>query len=81
MLSDIISCLRQNGPLSLAELARQFQTDISAMEGMLQTLEQKKRLERLKTKCSTCKGCIEVKPEDVAIFRFVEKQQGKKKHA
>ncbi len=71
MLTQIIQLLKERGPMSLAELARHFQSDISAMEGMLAVLETKGRIGRLDTKCSKCKGCVEVKPEDAAIFKVV----------
>lgn len=60
--------------MSLTELARHFQTEISAMEGILETLEAKGRIARLDTKCSNCKGCVEVKSEDAAIFQCLEKK-------
>ncbi len=69
MLTEIIKLLKERGPMSLAELARHFQSEISAMEGMLAVLEAKGRIGRLDTKCSNCKGCVEVKPEDAAIFQ------------
>ena len=72
MLSEILKLLKERGPLSLAELARHFQTDVPAMQGMLATLESKGRIQRLETKCSHCKGCIEMKPEDAAIFQCME---------
>jgi Mn-dependent DtxR family transcriptional regulator len=72
MLTEIIQLLKKRGPMSLADLARHFQMDVPAMEGMLQTLERKKRVCRLDTKCATCKGCAMVKPEDAAVFRTVE---------
>lgn len=71
MLTEIIKLLKERGPMSLAELARRFQTEVPAMQGMLATLEQKGRIQRLETKCSRCKGCAEVKPEDAAIFKAV----------
>lgn len=71
MLTEILKCLRANGPMSVAEMARHFQADVSAMEGMLAVLETKGRIERLDTKCSKCKGCVEVKPEDAAIYKAV----------
>ena len=73
MLTEIINLLKERGPMSLAELARHFQTEVSAMEGILETLEAKGRIGRLDTKCSKCKGCVEVKPEDAAIFQALEK--------
>lgn len=73
MLSGIIKLLKECGSMSLADLARHFQTDISVMQGMLEVLERKGRIQRLETKCSKCKGCIEVKPEDAAIFQALEK--------
>jgi len=73
MLTEIIKLLKERGPMSLAELARHFQTDVPAMEGMLEILERKGRIQSLETKCSRCKGCAEVKPEDAAIFQALEK--------
>lgn len=73
MLSEILKLLKERGPMSLADLARHFQTDISVMQGMLELLERKERIQRLETKCSRCKGCAEVKPEDAAIFQISEK--------
>jgi len=72
MLTEILNVLKERGPMSLAELARHFKSEISAMQGMLETLEAKGRIERLDTKCAKCKGCVEVKPEDAAIFRTSE---------
>lgn len=69
MLTEILSLLSENGPMSLKELAVHFRVDLSAMEGMLETLEQKKRISRIETKCAKCKGCVEVKREDAMIFR------------
>lgn len=71
MLTEIIKLLKERGPMSLAELARHFQTDVPAMQGMLELLEKKGRIQRLETKCSRCKGCVEVKPEDAAVFKVV----------
>ena len=73
MLTEIIKLLKERGPMSLAELARHFQTEVPAMEGMLETLERKGRIQRLENKCSRCKGCVEVKPEDAAIFQYSER--------
>lgn len=73
MLTEIIKLLKERGPMSLAELARHFQTGVSAMEGMVETLERKGRIQRMETKCSRCKGCVEVKPEDAAIFQYLER--------
>ena len=73
MLTEILKLLKERGPMSLAELARHFQTEVSTMEGMVETLERKGRIKRLETKCSRCKGCVEVKPEDAAIFRYLER--------
>jgi len=72
MLTEILKFLKDCGPMSLADLARHFQTDISVMQGMLEILERKERIQRLETKCSRCKGCIEMKPEDAAIFKTLE---------
>lgn len=73
MLSEILKLLKERGPMSLKELALHFQCDIPAMEGMLATLERKERIKPLNTKCSKCKGCVEVKREDALIFQCLEK--------
>ena len=73
MLTEILNLLKERGPMSLAEISRHFKSEISAMEGMLNTLESKGRIEQLDTKCSKCKGCVEVQPEDAAIFQAMEK--------
>ena len=73
MLTEIIKLLKERGPMSLADLSRHFQTDVPVMKGMLEILERKQRIQRLETKCSRCKGCIEMKPEDAAIFQWLEK--------
>lgn len=69
MLSQILNLLKERGPMSLTEIARHFQSGPAAVEGMLDTLVQKGRIELLDTKCSNCKGCIEVKREDALIFK------------
>jgi predicted ArsR family transcriptional regulator len=71
MLTEILNLLKERGPMSLAEIARHFHSEVQAIEGMLETLESKGRIEQLQTKCSKCKGCVEVKPEDAAIFKAV----------
>jgi len=71
MLSEILKLLKERGPMSLRELSISLGTDLSAMEGMLDTLRAKGRVERIQTKCSSCKGCIEVKREDALIFKVV----------
>lgn len=71
MLTEITAWLRKRDCASLAELARQFNTELSAMEGMLEFLERNGRVQRLETKCSRCKGCCEVKREDVLLFQAV----------
>jgi predicted ArsR family transcriptional regulator len=75
MLTEIIRRLKERGPISLAELARHFQTEVPAMEGMLETLEKKGRIQRLETKCSHCQGCAQVKPEDAAIFQCMDTER------
>jgi len=73
MLRYIPVWLQENGPASLSALAIHFKTEISAMEGMLKLLEQKGRIQRLETRCSRCKGCSEVKPEDAVFFQCTPK--------
>jgi predicted transcriptional regulator len=72
MLTEIIKLLKERGPMSLAELARHFQTEVPAMAGMLETLERKGRIRRLETKCSCCQGCAMVNPADAAVFQCGE---------
>jgi len=69
MLTEILNLLKQRGAMSLAEIARALGSETAAVEGMLETLEAKGRVERLETKCSNCKGCIEVKREDALIYK------------
>ncbi len=71
MLTEILNLLKERGAMSLKELALHFQTEIPAMEGMLDLLKAKGRIELLDIKCSQCKGCVEVKPEDAAVFQWV----------
>ncbi len=71
MLSEILKLLNERGAMSLKEIALHFRSEAPAMLGMLETLERKGRIQRLDTQCSRCKGCLEVKPEDAAIFKAV----------
>jgi ferredoxin len=48
-----------------------FQTDLAAMDGMLETLERKGRVQRLEARCSRCKGCAGGCPEEAVVFRVV----------
>lgn len=73
MLQSVLAWLQENGPASLSGLAARFSIDISAMERILELLERKGRIQRLETRCSRCKGCAEVKPEDAAIFEYIPK--------
>lgn len=70
MLSQILKLLGEQGTLSLKEIAVQLHADISAVEGMLDMLVAKGRIERIETKCSLCKGCAEVKREDALLFKI-----------
>lgn len=69
MLSEMLNLLKERGAMSLAEIARHFGSEAAAIEGMLEILVRKGRIERLDTKCSNCKGCIEVKREDALIYK------------
>jgi len=73
MLAQLIRWLNERGPATLAELALHFDMDPAAMEGILQTLERKGRIEKIGGgKCSTCKGCAQVNPDDLLIFKAVQ---------
>lgn len=69
MVAEILHLLKERGPLSLKELSVSCGIDPSAMEGMLEMLERKGRVERLETPCAHCKGCVEVKRGDALIFK------------
>ena len=71
MVSEIINVLKQNGPMSHAQLARHLNVEVSAMAGMLDLLIDRGRIRLLDTQCSKCKGCLEVQPEDAAIYKVV----------
>lgn len=74
MLSEIIKLLAERGPMSLAELARHFESDVSALEPMLAVLERRGRIRRSETKCAQCKGCVEVNPADAVFFEAVSSE-------
>lgn len=71
MLTAILQMLREHGPQSAGRLAVHFQTDLAAMDGMLETLERKGRVQRLEARCSRCKGCAGGCPEEAVVFRVV----------
>jgi DeoR/GlpR family transcriptional regulator of sugar metabolism len=72
MLSQIIEWLRERRSATIAELALHFDMDATAMEGMLRTLEQKGRVEKIcGGKCAGCKGCALVNPMEASIYRAV----------
>lgn len=73
MLSEILKLLKERGAMSLGELSLHFRTEPAAMEGMLDILRAKGRIELIETKCSKCKGCVEVKRADALLFRPLEK--------
>ncbi|QHI68299.1 FeoC-like transcriptional regulator [Tichowtungia aerotolerans] len=74
MLSDILNEFRRRGALSVSDLSNRFQVDVPVMEGMLQMLERKGRIAKVQSKCSTCKGCVDVRPADVTIFQLLDKK-------
>jgi len=72
MLKEIIIWLKERGSASVSELALHFDVEPAAMEGILQTLERKGRVERIGGgKCATCKGCAQVNPADLLIFKAI----------
>ena len=72
MLTEITAWLKERGSASVAELALHFEVEPAAMEGMLQTLERKGRVEKIcGGKCAGCKGCALVHPADAAVYRAV----------
>jgi len=73
MLTEILNLLKERGPMSLKELTLALGSEAAAVEGMLDTLERKGRIARLDTKCSKCKGCVEVKREDALIFKIAQR--------
>jgi Mn-dependent DtxR family transcriptional regulator len=72
MLTQITAWLRARGSASVAELALHFEVEPAAMEGMLQTLEYKGRVEKIcGGKCAGCKGCALVNPAEAVIYKAV----------
>ncbi len=70
MLKEITTWLDERGSASLSELALHFDMEPAAMKGVLQTLERKGRIEKIGGgKCATCKGCAQVNPDDLLIFK------------
>jgi predicted transcriptional regulator len=73
MLKEILKLLNERGAMSLKELSIHFRTEVSAMEGMLRTLERKGRIEQIGGgKCATCKGCALIDPADVTVFKAAD---------
>lgn len=70
MLSEIIKILEERGSMTLSDLATHFQMDVSAMEGMLETLKAKGKVELIDSKCATCKGCAMIQREDALIYKI-----------
>lgn len=71
MLMKITTCLQERGTLSLAELSSTFETDPAAMEGMLESLVSRGRIERIDSPCTRCKGCGQIRREDIILYRPV----------
>jgi DeoR/GlpR family transcriptional regulator of sugar metabolism len=72
MFSQITAWLKERGSATVAELALHFDMDTAAMDGILQTLERKGRVECVGGgKCAACKGCALVNPADAAIYKAV----------
>jgi len=72
MLSQITAWLKERGSATVAELALHFDMDTAAMDGMLQILARKGRVECIGGgKCAACKGCALVNPADAAIYKAV----------
>ncbi|MFA5687768.1 MAG: FeoC-like transcriptional regulator [Kiritimatiellales bacterium] len=71
MLTKILQFITERGSATVKDIALHFQIDISAAEGMLQTLERKGRVERIAAgKCAGCKGCALVDPADFIIYKI-----------
>lgn len=72
MLSQITVWLKERGSATVAELALHFDMEPAAMDGMLQTLVRKGRVECIGGgKCAACKGCVFVNPADATIYKAV----------
>lgn len=56
-LTQLRDILRQSPRLSLQSLALQSSSDVSAVEAMMQTWEQKGRVRRIAPEPSACGGC------------------------
>lgn len=59
MLRDIRELLTERGPMELRDLAIHFETDASAMTGMMEFLESRGQVKRMEVDCGSggCGGC------------------------
>lgn len=72
MLGQITAWLKERGSATVAELALHFDMEPAAMDGMLQTLLRKGRVELISGgKCAACKGCALVNPAETAIYKAI----------
>jgi len=74
MLSQILDQFREKKVISLSQLAIHFQTDESAMQGMLAGLEHKGYIKNINDSCtscsSSCDSCSFASEKD--IYMLVE---------
>ena len=71
MLRDIRELLTERGPMELRDLAIHFETDASAMTGMMEFLESRGQVKRMEVDCGSggcggCTGCGSKKEERTA---------------
>lgn len=75
MISQILEQFREKRVISLSQVAIHFQTDESAMKGMLDSLEQKGYIKNLNDACtscsSSCDSCSFASEKD--IYMIVDK--------
>ena len=71
MLRDIRELLNERGPMDIRDLAIHFETDVSAIAGMLEFLESRGEVKRMELSCGSggcggCTGCGSKQKERVA---------------
>jgi hypothetical protein len=71
MLRDIRELLKERGPMELKDLGIHFETDASAMTGMMEFLESRGQVKRMEVDCGSggcggCTGCGSKKEERTA---------------
>ena len=70
ILTGVCEYLREHGRASLADLARHFDSDPSALEGMLARLEHQGRVRRLPLGERCGSSCCQCEPTSLAVYEW-----------